>query len=152
MGYISEEKLNKEFKRFDVLELEYVTRAKDVALRLNQGLEVSQEEIKWIRNQAVNDRKHLKGDFVISMFLELIESGVKFERWQKGKSIHTNDKELLKVYRNHFSKKLNATEFCKRNAMTRNKYYRIVNCDVKNPEHREVMEKLKEKVQKEFEK
>lgn len=148
---ISEEKLQAKFKRFDVLELDYVSRAKDIALRLSAGEEVPQEEFVYVRLAAVNDRKHLKGDFVISMFLDLVESGYKFERWEHGKMIHTNLKEISKVYRNHFSKDLPVTEFCRQNAMTRNKYYRILNCDVKHKETREQMLEVKEQIATEFE-
>lgn len=151
MGRISQAKLKAPFKRFDVLELYYVAQARDIALRLSAGEKVPHEEIEFVRNAAVNDRDHLKGDFVISMFLDLVDSGVKFNRWEHGKMIHTNDKELSKVYRNHFSDELSVTEFCRRNAMTRNKYYRILNCDVKHQETREHMQELKDRISKEFE-
>lgn len=150
MPRISKEKLERPFKRFDVLENEYVVKAKNVALRLKAGEQVPHEEIEEIRLMAVNDRKNLKGDFVISMFLDLVESGVKFERWTKGKSIHTNNKEIEKVFRNHFSKESSVTEFCRENVMTRNKYYRIVNCDVKNEEHVKVLEDIKNRIEKEY--
>lgn len=143
MARISESKLKEPFKRFDVLELEYVSRAKDIALRLSAGEEVPHEEIEYVRLSAVNDRQHLKGDFVISMFLDLVDSGYKFQRWEHGKMIHTNDRELEKVYSNHFSGELSVVEFCRQNAMTRNKYYRILNCDVKHPATREHMQELK---------
>lgn len=150
MSRISEEKLKAPFKRFDVLDIDYVQKAKEVALKISREEDVAPEEIEEIRLAAVNDRKHLKGDFVISMFLDLVDSGVKFNRWEHGKMIHTNDRELAKVYRNHFSGALSVTEFCRQNAMTRNKYYRILNCDVKHQETKEKMEKLKSEIEKEF--
>lgn len=151
MARISDEKLKAPFERFDVLELDYVERARDIAIRLSNGGEISQEEIEYVRLAAVNDRQHLKGDFVVSMFLDLVESGVKFNRWEHGKMIHTNEKEVTKVYRNHFSKELSVTEFCRQNAITRNKYYRILNCDVKHLRTKERMEQIKADIQKEFE-
>lgn len=150
MARISEKKLKEPFERFDVLELEYVTRAKDIALRLSAGENVAHEEIEFVRLAAVNDRQHLKGDFVISMFLDLLGAGYKFKRWEHGKMIHTNDRELEKVYRNHFSGALSVTDFCKSNAMTRNKYYRILNCDVKHEETKEKMQRMKSEIEKEF--
>lgn len=150
MARISKEKLEAPFKRFDVLDIDYVSKARDIALRLSAGEEVALEEIKDIRLSAVNDRTHLKGDFVISMFLDLVDSGVKFNRWEHGKMIHTNNREISKVYRNHFSKALSVTEFCRQNAMTRNKYYRILNCDVKHQETRENMLAIKDQISKEF--
>ena len=151
MARISKEKLDAPFKRFDVLDIDYVQKAKDVALRLSAGEEVPHQEIEEIRLAAVNDRQHLKGDFVISMFLDLVDSGHKFQRWEHGKMIHTNNREIEKVYRNHFSKELPVTEFCRENAMTRNKYYRILNADVKHEETREKMLAVKEQIRSEYE-
>ena len=150
MARISDEKLKAPFKRFDVLEIDYVQKAKEVALKISRGEDVSPGEIEEIRLAAVNYRKHLKGDFVISMFLDLVESGVKFNRWEHGKMIHTNNKEIEKVYRNHFSDELSVTEFCKLNAMTRNKYYRILNCDVKHELTKEKMEQVKASIANEY--
>lgn len=150
MARISHEKLKAPFKRFDVLDIDYVQQAKEVALKISRGEDLAPGEIERIRLAAVNDRKHLKGDFVISMFLDLVESGVKFNRWEHGKMIHTNDREIEKVYRNHFSGALSVTEFCRQNAMTRNKYYRILNCDVKHQETKEKMEQMKLDIEKEF--
>ena len=150
MARISESKLKAPFNRFDVLDIDYVQKAKDVALRLSAGEEVPHEEIEEIRLAAVNDRQHLKGDFVISMFLDLVESGYKFQRWEHGKMIHTNNREVEKVYRNHFSKELSVTEFCRQNAMTRNKYYRILNADVKHEETRENLKEIRAKIEQEF--
>lgn len=150
LARISDEKLNAPFERFDVLELDYVARARDIAIRLSNGEEVGQEEVEYVRLAAVNDRQHLKGDFVISMFLDLVDSGVKFKRWEHGKMIHTNEKEVTKVYRNHFSGTLSVSEFCRQNAMTRNKYYRILKCDVKHPGTKERMEQIKAEIENEF--
>lgn len=150
MARISESKLKAPFNRFDVLEIDYVQKAKNIALRLSAGEGVSQQEIEEVRLAAVNDRQHLKGDFVISMFLDLVDSGHKFNRWEHGKMIHTNNREVEKVYRNHFSKDLSVTEFCRQNAMTRNKYYRILNADVKHEETKMRMQELKDKIQDEY--
>ena len=150
MARISHEKLTAPFERFDVLDLDYVIKAKQIALKISQGEPVDQGELEEVRLAAVNDRKHLKGDFVISMFLDLVESGVTFNRWEGGKMIHTNEREMTKVFRNHFSGELSVVEFCRRNALTRNKYYRILNCDVKNQQKKEEMLALKEKIENEF--
>lgn len=151
MARISDEKLKAPFERFDVLEIDYVQKAKEVALKISRGEDVSPGEIEEIRLAAVNDRKHLKGDFVISMFLDLVASGVNFNRWEHGKMIHTNNREVEKVYRNHFAEELSVTEFCKLNAMTRNKYYRILNCDVKHQPTKESLEQIKASIAKEYE-
>ena len=150
MARISEDKLKAPFERFDVLDIDYVQKAKEVALKISRGEDVAPEEIELIRLAAVNDRKHLKGDFVISMFLDLVDSGVKFNRWEHGKMIHTNNKEVEKVFRNHFSGALSVTEFCRQNAITRNKYYRILNCDVKHEPTRENLKKIQALVASEF--
>lgn len=149
MARISHEKLTAPFERFDVLELDYVTRAKEIALKISRGEEVEQSELEEVRLAAVNDRKHLKGDFVISMFLDLVESG-EFNRWEGGKMIHTNEHEMTKVFRNHFSGELSVSEFCKHNALTRNKYYRILNCDVKNQQKKDEMLELKNRIGLEY--
>ena len=150
MSRISSEKLKAPFERFDVLDIDYVEKAKEVALKISRGEDVPQSEIEAIRLAAVNDRKHLKGDFVISMFLDLVDSGVKFNRWEHGKMIHTNNREVEKVYRNHFSGALSVTEFCRQNAMTRNKYYRILNCDVKHEPTKESLQQIKQTIAKEY--
>lgn len=145
---IKPEKLNAPFKRADLLNIEYVEHAKSVAKRLNNGEYVSQDEIIDIRLDAVSDRKNLKGDFVISVFLELMEQGVKFDRWEKGKSIRIDGDLAKKVFENEVTGKLTVTEFCKQNGLTRNKYYRIANCDVKNSNKKAELEMIKENVLK----
>lgn len=147
---ISEEKLNAPFKRADLMNMDYVEHAKSVAKRLNNGEDASQlqDEIIDIRLDAVNDRTNLKGDFVISVFLELMEQGVKFDRWEKGKSIRVDRKLAKKIFVNEVTKKLTVTAFCEQNGLTRNKYYRIANCDVKNSDKKAELEMIKENVLK----
>lgn len=147
MGYISDEKLYAPFNKTKTLELDYVQKAKKIAERINKGEKISVEELAEIRNAAVNDRTNLKGDFVISCFLDALQQ---FNRWDKGKMIHTNDREVEKIYRNHFSKELSVTEFCKRNPITRSKYYRIVNCDVQNVETKEQLQAIKDRIEMEY--
>lgn len=146
MGYISDEKLYAPFNKTKTLELDYVQKAKKIAERINKGEEVPVEELAEIRNAAIADRTNLKGDFVISCFLDAMQ----FNRWKKGKMIHTNDREVEKIYRNHFSKELSVTEFCKRNPITRSKYYRIVNCDVQNVETKEQLQAIKDRIEMEY--
>lgn len=110
-GRISPEKLNAPFKRADLLNMDYVEHAKSVAKRINNGEHVSQDELIDIRLDAVNDRNNLKGDFVISVFLELMEQGVKFDRWEKGKSIRVDRKLAEKIFVNEVTKKLTVTAF-----------------------------------------
>ena len=145
-GRISKEKLEQPFKRADLLNMPYVKHAKSVAERMQRGEYVHPDEIIDIRLDAVNDRNNLKGDFVISVFLELLEQGVKFERWEKGKSISVSDSLARKIFTNEVTRELNVTAFCKENRLTRNKYYRIANCDVKNEERKAELEALKNKV------
>lgn len=146
MGYISDEKLYAPFNKTKTLELDYVQKAKKIAERINKGEEVPVEELAEIRNAAIADRTNLKGDFVISCFLDAMQ----FNRWKKGKMIHTNDREVEKIYRNHISKELSVTEFCKRNPITRSKYYRIVNCDVQNVETKEQLQAIKDRIEMEY--
>lgn len=147
MGYISEEKLYAPFNKTKTLELDYVQKAKKIAERINKGEEVPVEELAEIRNAAIADRTNLKGDFVISCFLDAMQQ---FNRWKRGKMIHTNDREVEKVYRNYFSKEITVVEFCKRNPITRSKYYRIVNCDVKDTETKEQLQAIKDRIEKEY--
>ncbi len=147
MGYISEEKLYAPFNKTKTLELDYVQKAKKIAERINKGEEVPVEELAEIRNAAIADRTNLKGDFVISCFLDAMQQ---FNRWKRGKMIHTNDREVEKVYRNYFSKEITVVEFCKRNPITRSKYYRIVNCDVKDAETKEQLQAIKARIEKEY--
>lgn len=146
---ISQKKLNADFERFDVLNVDYVKKAKQFALDYIETGESDLELLKEIRLAATADRNHLKGDFVISMFLDLIQSK-EFQRWEHGKMIHTNNAEVEKIYRNHFSKELSVTEFCRRNPITRNKYYRILNCDVKHNETKAQLLEIKMKIEKEY--
>lgn len=147
MGYISDEKLYAPFNKTKTLELDYVQKAKKIAERINKGEEISVEELAEIRNAAVNDRTNLKGDFVISCFLDALRQ---FNRWEKGKMIRVTDKELEKVYRNYFTKKLTVKKFCEQYKMDRNKYYRIVNCDVQNIDKKTEMQELKDKIEMEY--
>lgn len=148
MGNISDYKLSLPFKRMDVLQKEYVRKAKDIAIRLNAGKEVRHDEINEIRLLAVNDRNNLKGDFVISVFLELAESGMKFERWDRGKAVKINDKLARKIFENEITRELNVTAFCEKNRLTRNKYYRIAKCDIKDEIKKAELEQLKLEVER----
>lgn len=147
MGYISDEKLYAPFNKTKTLELDYVQKAKKIAERINKGEEVPVEELAEIRNAAVNDRTNLKGDFVISCFLDALQQ---FNRWEKGKMIRATDKEMEKVYRNYFTKELTVKKFCEQYKMDRNKYYRIVNCDVQNIDKKTEMQELKDKIEMEY--
>lgn len=148
MGNISEYKLSLPFKRTDLLEKEYVRKAKDIAIRMNAGEQVPHEEINEIRLLAVNDRDNLKGDFVISVFLELVESGVNFERWDRGKAVKINDKLARKIFENEITRELTVTAFCEKNRLTRNKYYRIAKCDIKDEIKKAELEQLKIEVER----
>lgn len=147
MGYISDEKLYAPFNKTKTLELDYVQKAKKIAERINKGEEISVEELAEIRNAAVNDRTNLKGDFVISCFLDALQQ---FNRWERGKMIRATDKEMEQVYRNYFTKKLTVEKFCEQYKMDRNKYYRIVNCDVRNIDKKTEMQELKDKIEMEY--
>lgn len=145
-GRISKQKLEEPFKRADLLNMPYVEHAKSIARRIMNGEYVSQDEIIDVRLDAVNDRNNLKGDFVISVFLELMEQGVKFDRWEKGKAVKISDQMARKIFENEITRELNVTAFCQENRLTRNKYYRIANCDVKDADKRAELEKIKAEV------
>lgn len=147
MGYISDEKLYAPFNKTKTLELDYVQKAKKIAERINKGEEVPTEELAEIRNAAIADRTNLKGDFVISCFLDALQQ---FNRWERGKMIRATDKEMEQVYRNYFTKKLTVEKFCEQYKMDRNKYYRIVNCNVKNIDKKTEMQELKDKIEMEY--
>lgn len=147
MGYISDEKLYAPFNKTKTLELDYVQKAKKIAERINKGEEVPTEELAEIRNAAIADRTNLKGDFVISCFLDALQQ---FNRWERGKMIRATNKEMEQVYRNYFTKKLTVEKFCEQYKMDRNKYYRIVNCNVKNIDKKAEMQELKDKIEMEY--
>lgn len=143
---ISEVKLKAGFKRADTLNLLYVRQAKNIAERIRKGEEVDWKEIAEVRLRAVDDRDNLKGDFVISVFLELMEQGIMFDRWEKGRSIKVSDKLARKVFENELTKEISVTKFCQDNRLTRNKYYRIANCNVKDADKKAELENLKSEV------
>lgn len=138
MKKICDQKLYAEFDSFDALNIEYVEKAKGIAERIFNKEEVSIAEIAEIRLKAVMDKTHLKGDFVITVFLVMQEQMKlkelelrEFKPWRGGKRLKLTEKTIRKIYRNHFVKDKTVTEFCKENRITRCKYYRVVNCDVK---------------------
>lgn len=145
MGYISDEKLYAPFNRVNTLELEYVQQAKALAIKIAAGEEVTTEELAAVRNGAIADRKNLKGDFVISCFLDMMQ----FERWEGGKRIRISDNQIARIYRNDMQGG-SVTQFCKNERLTRTKYYRIKNMDVKDAESKERMEAIKQQVASEF--
>lgn len=149
MPRISKEKLEKPFERMNTLELEYVRQAKDIARRLNAGEEVPQWEIAEVRLGAVNDRCNLKGDFVISCYLDMFDA---FERWTEGKSLKASDALIKSVYRNRHRLVVEAGEnktvrdFCKTSGISMSKYYRIAKKDVVNPRTLERLTTLEQEV------
>jgi len=149
MGYISDEKLYSSFNRVNTLELDYVNKAKEIAKIIAEGGEPDVKDLAYIRACAVNDRKNLKGDFVISCLLDLIEEN-KFNRWERGKRVHITDIMIEKIFRNHFSKG-SITDFCKDNPIDRNKYYRVRDNKFKDYETKERVQAIKDRIAKEFE-
>lgn len=145
MGYISDKKLYAPFNRVNTLELEYVQQAKTLAIKIAAGEEVTTEELAAVRNGAVADRTHLKGDFVISCFLDMMQ----FERWEGGKRIRISDDQIARIYRNDMQGG-SVTHFCNNERLTRTKYYRIKNMDVKDAESKERLETIKRQVAAEF--
>ena len=146
MGYISDKKLYAPFNRVNTLELEYVQQAKALAIKIAAGEEVTTEELAAVRNGAVGDRKNLKGDFVISCFLDMMN----FNRYEGGKRIRISDSQIARIFRNDMSDG-NVSQFCLNERLTRTKYYRIKNMDVRNAESKERLEAIKRQVAAEFE-
>ena len=146
MGYISDEKLYAPFNRVNTLEMEYVQQAKELAIKIAAGEEVTTEELAAVRNGAIADRKNLKGDFVISCFLDMMQ----FDRWEGGKRIRISDDQIARIYRNDMQGG-SVTHFCNNERLTRTKYYRIKNMDVKDAESKERLEAIKRQVATEFE-
>jgi hypothetical protein len=150
---ISKAKLEKEFARVNTLDLDYVKKAKEIAKRLSAGEEVAQCEIAEVRLGAVNDRNNLKGDFVISCYMDMYDT---FNRWTKGKSLNADDNLIKSIYRNGHPLTVKAKEnvpvrkFCEIAGISLAKYYRIANQDVKNPETIERLAALKEQVEREL--
>lgn len=149
MPRITKEKLDKPFERMNTLDLDYVQKAKDVAKRLNAGEKVEQWEIAEIRLGAVNDRNNLKGDFVISCYMDILES---FERWTKGKSLKATDALIKSVYYNRHEltvkakKNKTVRDFCATSGISCGKYYRIANKDVTNPHTLSRLKKIEQEV------
>ncbi|GHV17788.1 hypothetical protein FACS189425_04830 [Clostridia bacterium] len=136
--YISEEKLKQPFKPFNVLDLEYVKLARHLAEQYSGSEPIAQDDLIKIRLLAVQDRNHLKGDFVIGMFLDLIESEKrKPKRWDKGRRLGIGDRLLDKLLENHLTKTKTAKAFCSENPVSLYTYRSIVNLTVKNAADRE---------------
>lgn len=147
MGYISDEKLYAPFNRVNTLEMDYVKKAKEIAETIAAGGELDIDDLAFVREASTNDRKNLKGDFVISCFLDMIDS---FNRWEGGKRIRISDDQIARIYRNDMQGG-SVSHFCNNERLTRTKYYRIKNMDVKDAESRERLETIKRQVAAEFE-
>lgn len=147
MGYISDKKLFAPFNRVNTLDLEYVQQAKELAERIAMHGEdsVTEEELAEVRLGAVADRSNLKGDFVISCFLDMMQ----FDRWEGGKRIRVSDDQIARIYRNDMQGG-SVTHFCNNERLTRTKYYRIKNMDVKDAESKERLETIKRQVAVDF--
>lgn len=146
MGYISDKKLYAPFNRIETVNLDYVQKAKDIALRMIAGEDVPIEEIAEVRLGAVDDRKNLKGDHTISCFLDAFDD---FKRWEGGKRIRISDDQIARIYRNDMQGG-SVSHFCNNERLTRTKYYRIKNMDVKDAESKERLEAIKQQVAVEF--
>lgn len=108
------------------------------------------EKVAKVRLLSCYDKTHLKGDFVISMIVSIseeIRSEMEFTPWRGGKRMKISEHFLRKIYHNHFTKEMEVTEFCVKNHLTRSKYYRIVNCDVKLKSDKEYFMNLKKSVE-----
>lgn len=147
MGYISDEKLYAPFNRVNTLEMDYVKKAKEIAETIAAGGEPDIDDLAFVREASTNDRKNLKGDFVISCFLDMIDS---FNRWEGGKRVRISDDLAARIYRNQL-KGGNVSFFCERNRITRTKYYRILNITMKDAESKERFEAIKRQMAAEFE-
>lgn len=152
MTRISEYKLSQPFEEFDTLEIDYVQDALAIAKRIVAMEEVTPEEIRHIRLDATNDRDHLKGDFVISMFTGLLKKGYKFERWEKGKSMRASEELITSVIEHYYKEESSVTSFCKENRLDRGKYYRILNATVSNPDKKKLILEIKERVAEKYKK
>lgn len=148
MANISKEKLRDKFRPFNALDMSYVRLGEKIAKQYINNEPIDQGELENVRCWACEDRMHLKGDFVISLFVNLYEPKAKFNRWNKGKTMKISKRLLCKIFANHFSKELSVTEFCTKNRITRTKYYRVINCNVKNQSDKEYLEFVRCKAEK----
>lgn len=71
MSRISEKKLNASFEPFQTLDLPYIKKAKEAVRQYQETGKIDKKLMREIRIEAVNDTKHLKGDFVVSMLIEI---------------------------------------------------------------------------------
>ena len=143
MGKISNKKLYAPLSRFDILKNQYVQEAKVLAKDILEGTEPNVNALAKIRLAAIVDKKHLKGDCVISVFLQALSEQNEFSHWRGGKRIKISEKMIRKIYHHHFTKEVTVKVFCTENRLTKSKYYRVVNCNVKLPSDKEYLEKLK---------
>lgn len=121
---ISEEKLTGDIKNVVQIDLSseehkkiYLKVAKELARRLSKrGLtdsemissealsSVEKKAVKMIRNDSCLDREHLKGDYVISNFLES-ERVKRNQSVPPQKRLQANDDELYQLFKLKFQKK-----------------------------------------------
>lgn len=145
---IKPEKLYAEFNEVTLSTKPYVQLARKVAAQIRDGEKPDINDLAFIREAASKDIELLKGDYVISAFL----TAMTWDRWENGKAIDINEKEAEKIYRHHFNKTMTVKDFCLQNRLTRNKYYRVLNCNVKYQPHKEQLQEIKARVAKEYRK
>lgn len=144
---IKPEKLYAEFNEVTLSDKAYVQLARKVAAQIRDGEKPDINDLAFIREAASKDIELLKGDYVISAFL----TAMTWDRWANGKCIDITETLAEKIYRHHFKRDISVKEFCEVHFITRNKYYRVVNCDVKYQPHKEQLQEIKARVAKEFE-
>ncbi len=75
MGKISDKKLAEPLKREQLIKStnECITKCKEIALSVVDETDYKHEQLEWCRNKAANVDIGLKADFIINMFIEVIQ-------------------------------------------------------------------------------
>jgi hypothetical protein len=149
MGRISQAKLDAPFTEFKPLDLSYAQTAHKLAMQYRQGLPIDQGELSKLRVLSALDADHLKGDWLIQLFLGSMQAQP-FTRWDKGRRLGISDRLLDKVLLNHLTQNMTAKAFCAANPLSLYTYRSIVNLTVKNEADREHITSRREAIKANF--
>lgn len=147
---ISKAKLNSALNLGQVSRTAYFKLAGKIAKDIMNDKEPCPGEIARVRVDAVNDKSNLKGDFVIAVSLELNSYKVN-NSWGKGRTMLVTKEFAELVFEHDLKRVRNVAKFCRENNITRDRYYKIRNIDVKQEATRKLLLKAKQKAKKRFE-
>lgn len=141
---IHQNKLFAPFEEFSSLDIPYVKVAKMLAEKYskNEWGDAEQNALEAIRQLAAGDHNHLKGDFIISIFLEINKM-----KPVKGTGKHltiTNKqiKNILLHYAEPTPRKVSIEQFSKNMAISKVLYHRVVGRKYKHKKDNDRINKI----------